>query len=155
MRTKRWVPVLAFSLAIAASCRGGSEEAKAALLKAADHTLRAETFHIESRITLPEGKQLGVGDYVALDRFRMEGFGEGAAVTIQIGRDSYSTSLNLNRFFYFREPCDFALRDFFPALGLTELAEDVRRVGNTYRFEIAGKGDPKGRFGSRTDISCP
>jgi hypothetical protein len=144
VRIQRWVSVLAFSLVLATSCTGGSQEAKVALLDAAERTRLADSFHVESEITLPEGKQRGEADYVAPDRFRMQGFGEGASTTIRVGRDTYVDAESPETFFYYKEPCDFGVETFFPALAFARLAEDVHRVGNTYTFTMDGEGSPRG-----------
>lgn len=136
--------MLAFSLVLATSCAGGSQEAKAALLDAAERTRSAESFHVESEITLPEGKQRGEADYVAPDRFRMQGFGEGASTTIHVGRDTYVDAESPETFFHYKEPCDFGVETFFPALAFARLAEDVHRVGDTYTFQLEGEGNPEG-----------
>jgi outer membrane lipoprotein-sorting protein len=144
MRVRRSVCTLAASITLVASCTGGSQEAKATLLDAAERTRSAESFHVESEITLPEGKQRGEADYVAPDRFRMQGFGEGASTTIHVGRDTYFDAESPETFFHYKEPCDFGVDTFFPALAFARLAEDVHRVGNTYTFQMEGEGNLEG-----------
>lgn len=136
--------MLTFGLALATSCTGGSQEAKSALLNAAERTRSAESFHVESEVTLPEGKQRGEADYVAPDRFRMQGFGEGPSTTIHVGRDTYVDAESPETFFHYEEPCDFGVETFFPALAFARLAEDVHRVGNTYTFQMEGEGNLEG-----------
>jgi hypothetical protein len=142
VRIERWVAALACAIALAASCGGGSQDAKATLLDAAERTRSAESFHVESEITLPEGTQRGEADYVAPDRFRMQGVG--ASTTIHIGRDTYVDAESPETFFHHEEPCDFGVETFFPALAFARLAEDVHRVGNTYTFQMEGEGNAEG-----------
>jgi hypothetical protein len=144
VRIERRVAVLALGIALGASCAGGSQDAKATLLDAAERTRSAESFHVESEITLPEGKQRGEADYVSPDRFRMQGFGKGASTTIRVGRDTYVDAESPETFFHYREPCDFGVETYFPALAFARLAEDVHRVGNTYTFQMEGEGNLEG-----------
>jgi hypothetical protein len=145
MRDRRWAIAVGVGIALMASCNGGSQEAKDTLLNAAERTTSADSFHVESVITDPHGRQIGEFDYVAPDRYRMRGFGEGASTTIQIGRDTFaSTPEDLNRFFLYESPCDFGIGRFFPALEVVGLAEHVDRDGGTYRFSVDGEGNPEG-----------
>jgi hypothetical protein len=145
VKKQRCVLSLAIGLVLATSCSGGSEAARVALLKAAEQTTSAESFHFASEFRAPDGTQEGEGDYVAPDRFRMQGFGEGAAMSIHIGRDSYVTGPeNLSRFFHYEEPCDLGIEGFFPALTVIELADEVDLAGDTYLFSVDGEGDPEG-----------
>lgn len=145
MGDRRWAVVVAAGIALMASCNGGSQEAKDTLVNAAERTTSADSFHVESVITDPHGRQIGEFDYVAPDRYRMRGFGEGASTTIQIGRDTFaSTPEDLNRFFLYESPCDFGIGGFFPALEVVGLAERVDTDGGTYRFSVDGEGNPEG-----------
>lgn len=144
VRLERWITLLSFSLALATSCTGSSREAQAELFDGAERTRSAASFHVESVITLPEGKQRVEADYVAPDRFRMQGFGEGASTTIHIGRDTYVDAVNPETFFHYREPCAFGVETYIPALAFARLAEDVRHVGNTFTFQMEGEGNPEG-----------
>jgi hypothetical protein len=132
-------------LLLAAACDGGSQEARDTLHRAAERTTSVDSFHVESVITDPHGRQVGELDYVAPDRYRMKGFGEGASITIQIGRDTFaSTPEDLNRFVLYENPCDFGIGGYFPALEVVGLAEHVDRVGRVYRFSVDGEGNPEG-----------
>jgi hypothetical protein len=136
---------LTLLLLLAAACNGGSQEARDALRKAAERTTSADSFHVESVITDPHGRQVGELDYVAPDRYRMRGFGEGASTTIQIGRDTFASTVDdLNRFVLYESPCDFGIGGFFPAFEVIGLAEHVDRVGGAYRFSLDGEGNPEG-----------
>jgi hypothetical protein len=128
-----------------ASCNGGGQEAKDTLVNAAERTTSADSFHVESVISDPNGRHIGELDYVAPDRYRMRGFGEGASTTIKIGRDTFfSSPEDLNRFSLYRERCELGIGGFFPALEVVRLAEHVDRVGGTYRFSLDGEGNPEG-----------
>jgi hypothetical protein len=103
------------------------------------------SFHVKSVISDPDGRHVGELDYVAPDRFRMRGFGEGASTTIRIGQDTFfSFPEDLNRFSLYRDPCDFGVGGFLPALEVVGLAEHVDRDGGTYRFSVDGEGNPDG-----------
>lgn len=144
-RTLKRATALTLLLLLVASCNGDSREAKGTLVNAVERTTSADSFHVESVISHPHGRQIGEFDYVAPDRYRMRGFGEGASTTIQIGRDTFaSTPEDLNRFFLFESPCDFGIGGFFPALEVVGLAEHVDRDGGTYRFSVDGEGNPEG-----------
>jgi hypothetical protein len=142
MGSHRWAAI-ALGFGLAASCAGGSQEAKSALLDAAERTRSAGSFHVESEVTLPDGKQRGEADYVAPDRFRLQGFGERASTTIHVGRDTY-VDAGPETFFHFKEPCDFGVETFIPALAFARLAENVHRVGDTYTFGMDGEGNLEG-----------
>jgi hypothetical protein len=145
VRSNPWAAIVV-GVVLSASCSGGgSQEAKDALAQAVDRTLSADSFHVESVVDLPDGRQGGELDYVAPDRYRMRGFGEGAAITIQIGRDTFSTGPDdLNRFFKYENPCDIGIGGYFPALEIVGLAEHVERNGEAFVFTVDGEGNPEG-----------
>lgn len=134
-------------LLVAAGCSGSSPDADpaTALLAATRRTLAAKSFHIESVLTYDGTDHRGEVDYVAPSRFFMRGYGEGATISIVIGKDYYaSDSEHLDRFTVSRSPCEFSVGEFIPVLTRVLDVTDVSFDGRTYTFEMEGEGDAEG-----------
>jgi hypothetical protein len=138
---------LTLLLLLATGCGEASPggDPKTALVNAVEQTLAAESFHIESVLTYDGADHRGEINYVAPDRFYMRGFGEGAAISISIGKDYYSSAFeDLDRFTLSRSSCVYTIRDFVPAIAAVLHAEDVQFDDGTYTFTIDGEGDHEG-----------
>jgi hypothetical protein len=133
-------------LLVASACSDGSPDGDPtpALLGATRRTLEATSFHIESVLTYDGADHRGEVDYVAPNRFSMRGYGEGATISIVIGKDYYASDFEqLDRFTVSRSPCEFGVGEFIPVLTRVLAATDVSFDGRTYSFEIEG-GDAEG-----------
>lgn len=147
-RLKRAV-ALTLLLLLAAGCSSGSlgGDPKATLLQAARRTLAAESFHIETVATYDGEDHRAQVDYVAPDRIHARSFGTGAATSIFIGRDLYSSfPEDLDRFIASRSPCDVTIGQFVPALEVILYAEDVGFSRGSYTFTTDSDAEGEARI---------
>jgi hypothetical protein len=148
-RTCEMATALMLLLLLAAGCSGGSpgDDPKTALLRAARRTLAAKSFHIETVATYDGADHRAEVDYLAPDRIQMRSFGKGAAISIFIGRDFYSSDFeDLDRFFLSRSPCDVTIGQFVPALEAILYAEDVGLSRGSYTFTLDGETGGEARI---------
>jgi hypothetical protein len=128
---------LALLLALAPACGGGDPAAEADLRAAVKRTIAADSYHVRIRLTQGgAGAQSIEGDYVAPDRFSIQGE---AVKTLVIGRHRYISYPDEDRDRYYvagELSCPVTPGEFFPPLAVFREAQDVSRFAGTYVFKL-------------------